>query len=324
MLTYQSMLERLQLSLQLLHQDCIKLSPCQFQRAKWTDTTQVEVAVRRMVNFKWPFEIKSFDDCARLEVWKSSRISKLDDHQDRSPGMKLDNHKFEAEAVVEGSADKGTKQSQRFHAEVWTGIQTITMSTEQSRMELGQLHMRENVEVFGEKDAHLRECKFATPRFGSIRPKYDPKLEYKCGVQTLLYQATHKAFKWREPVICMKTWKLMMKSKSGTLQGDSDSDWHDDKIRTNNSCIMSSSKEVRRAISDTVKFVLQVLETYGWKVSSSPREQITEPVGEIKFVKDGNRRNDFSQESSLSRMATEGMISHKILVEASRSADMLR
>ena len=90
---------------------------------------------------------------------------------------------YEFKIVDEGCAGKSTKRPQWFHEEFWTGIQKIT--AEQSRTELGQLHMRINVEVFGEKDPHSRECKFETPR-----PKYDSKLEYKSGVQMFLYQET--------------------------------------------------------------------------------------------------------------------------------------
>jgi len=118
----------------------------------------------------------------------------------------------------------------------------ITMFIEdKSGMELEQLHMSENVEVFGEKDLHLRECKkFVTPRFGSIWPKYDPKREYKSGVPIPLYQSAHKAsFKWIKLVVCTNTWKLMK-----TLQCNSDSDWYDDKNKrsTTNGHIVSSSK----------------------------------------------------------------------------------
>ncbi len=102
------------------------------------------------------------------------------------------------------------------------------MSTESPGIELGQFHRLERFEVFEEKDSHLREYKFATPRTGSVRPKCDPKTDYKCGVQTVLHQASHKAnFIWKEPVVCMKPGKHRMKFKSGALQWDRDSDWHD-------------------------------------------------------------------------------------------------
>jgi len=108
----------------------------------------------------------------------------------------------------------------------------------------------------------------------------------------LLYQAAHKArFNWIELVVCTKTWKLMNRS----LQCNSDSDWHDDKNKRIvwKTVVMSSSKEEKRAISDAEKFVLQVLSTYGCKISFGPREQVAEQVEEIKFFKDGNRSLDF-------------------------------
>ena len=85
----------------------------------------------RMAECKGPFQIKikNCDDCARLEVRKSHRISEA-----RSPGMKLDSYKFEAEVVDQGCAGKSTKQPQCFYEKFWTGIQTITMFTEQLSM----------------------------------------------------------------------------------------------------------------------------------------------------------------------------------------------
>ncbi len=73
----------------------------------------------------------------------------------------------------------------------------------------------------------------------------------------------------------MKTWKHRMKFKSGALQWDRDSDWHDDKYRKNvwATVDMSSSREeMKRAISDAARFMLQVPWTDGCKISFDPRE----------------------------------------------------
>jgi len=67
------------------------------------------VAERSMVKLKRLFEINSFENCTRLEVWRNSQIGDIDHHQGLSPGMKLDSYKFEEEIVDEGFTGRSTK-----------------------------------------------------------------------------------------------------------------------------------------------------------------------------------------------------------------------
>jgi len=313
LLTCLSMLECLQLSPhdQAL-QECLKLSPC-----LWKDAIQVEVAERKMVKL-WLFKIKSFEYCERQEVKKGSWIGEMNDHQDRSPGMKLDRNEFEI--VEEGCAGKSTKQPQSFHEEI-----KAVIATEQSSMELGQLHMSSKVEVFGEKDSHLRECKkFATPRFGNESPKYDPRLEYKSGVQMFLYQATHKAnFNWIEPVVCTRTWKLMMKPRLGVIRWNSDDDRRRMKFYQWRMVTMSSSEEKKRANSDAARFVLQVIKSgHVFGSFHLVLEQGADLVVEIKLVKDDNSRFDFSQDFSRGKQEWEHDV-HAHPTHTEQSAEVL-
>ena len=201
--------------------------------------------------------------------------------------MKLDGNEFKV--VEEGCARKSTKQPQSFHEEV-----KAVIATEQSSLELGQLHMSSKVEVFREKDSHLRECKkFATPRFGNESLKYDPRLEYKSGVQMFLYHATHKAKVIQiEPVMCMSIWKLMK-----TLKWNSD--WHDDKHKRMaikvEAMSSRSSEEVKGAISDAARLILQGLNTgHVFGSFHLVLEQVAEPVEEIRLIKDDNSEFDSS------------------------------
>jgi len=179
------------------------------------------------------------------------------------------------------------------------------MFNEQSRMELGQLHMSGNAEVFGEKNSHLREYNCVIPRYGRIKLKYNTKLEYNSGVQIHLYQTTHKAsFNWTKLVAGMKIWKLMkmMKLKN--------SDWHDDRHRRRTihgyitclcengpivrkfylqTMVMSSSGEKKRAISSAVMFVLQVLRKMN-KPAAIPTEVLMDGKGLI-YMSEGTSRS---------------------------------
>jgi len=143
--------------------------------------------------------------------------------------MKRDNYEFKI--VEEGCAVEGTKQPQWFHEEV-----KAVITTEQSSTELGQLHMIKRSD---------------TPRIGNKSPKYDPNMEYKSGVQMSLYQATHKAnFIWIEPVVCTRTWKLMMKLRLRVIRWNSDDDKRMMRFYQWGTVTMSSSREKKRAISN--------------------------------------------------------------------------
>jgi len=228
--------------------------------------------------------------------------------------------------VDEGFAGRSTKRPQCFWKEIQKGRKitmeqsigenlSIKFNEDKSRTELGQLHMRDNVDVFGEKDSHMREYKRSvTPGLCSVSPKDDSKritagmqLEHKSGVRMLLYQTAHKAsFNWIKLVVCTKTWKLMkmMKLKNGTLQWNSDSDWHDynHKRSTINGCIICecdsgwvfwktvfmSSKEEKRAISDAAMLVLQVLRKMNKQVGI-PIEVLVDSMGLICLSEGTNR-----------------------------------